>query len=85
METHGVSRLVCETSLGIGDSAGRMGLDYMLFVIPAILPFYFWDKARQERIVAAFMLDQLTSDESLHTAIGVCGRRDEPEGETSQP
>lgn len=32
-----------------------------------------------------FMLDQLTSDESLHTAIGVCGRRDEPEGETSQP
>jgi hypothetical protein len=26
METHGVSRLVCETALGIGDSAGRMGL-----------------------------------------------------------
>ena len=26
METHRVPRLVCETSLGIGDSAGRMGL-----------------------------------------------------------
>ena len=26
METHGVRRFVCETSLGIGDSAGRMGL-----------------------------------------------------------
>ena len=53
MDTHGVSRLVCETSLGIGDSAGRMGLYYTLFVIPVILPFYFWDKARQERLIAA--------------------------------
>jgi putative NADH-flavin reductase len=52
METHGVPRLVCETSLGLGDSAGRMGLYYTLFVIPVILPFYFWDKIRQERIIA---------------------------------
>jgi uncharacterized protein YbjT (DUF2867 family) len=52
METHGVARLVCETSLGIGDSAGRMGLYYTLIVIPAILPFYFWDKTRQERMIA---------------------------------
>jgi putative NADH-flavin reductase len=52
METHGVRRLVCETSLGIGDSAARMGLYYTLFVIPAILPLYFWDKTRQERMIA---------------------------------
>ena len=52
METHGVPRLVCETSLGIGDSAGRMGLYFTLFIIPVILPFYFWDKTRQERIIA---------------------------------
>ena len=52
METHGVARFVCETSLGIGDSAGRMGLYFTLFVIPVILPFYFWDKTRQERIIA---------------------------------
>ena len=52
METHGVQRLVCETSLGIGDSAGRMGLYYTLFVIPVILPFYFWDKTRQEQMIA---------------------------------
>ena len=52
MERYGVPRFVCETSLGIGDSAGRMGLYYTLFVIPVILPFYFWDKTRQERIVA---------------------------------
>jgi putative NADH-flavin reductase len=52
MEAHGVPRLVCETSLGIGDSAGRMGLYFTLFTIPVVLPFYFWDKTRQERIVA---------------------------------
>jgi putative NADH-flavin reductase len=52
MEIHGVRRFVCETSLGIGDSAGRMGLYYTLFTIPAVLPFYFWDKTRQERLIA---------------------------------
>lgn len=52
MEGSGVRRLVCETSLGIGDSAARMGLYYTLFVIPVILPFYFWDKCRQERLIA---------------------------------
>jgi putative NADH-flavin reductase len=51
METRGVRRLVCETSLGIGDSAGRLGLFYTLFIIPVILPFYFWDKTRQERVI----------------------------------
>lgn len=52
MEAYGVQRFVCETALGIGDSAGRMGLYYTFFVIPLILPFYFWDKARQERLLA---------------------------------
>ena len=53
MEGQGVRRFVCETALGIGDSVGRLGLYYTLFVIPFILPFYFWDKARQERFIAA--------------------------------
>ena len=57
MERHGVRRLVCETSLGIGDGAWRMGLYYTFFVIPVVLPFYFWDKARQERVIAASSLD----------------------------
>jgi uncharacterized protein YbjT (DUF2867 family) len=52
MDAHGVARIVCETSLGIGDSAGRMGLAYTFFIVPWILPFYFWDKTRQERIIA---------------------------------
>ncbi|HSR42032.1 MAG TPA: SDR family oxidoreductase [Longimicrobiales bacterium] len=57
MEEHGATRLVCETSLGIGDSAGRMGLYYTLFVIPVVLPFYFWDKTRQERAIAGSGLE----------------------------
>lgn len=52
MQRHGVRRFVCLTSLGIGDSAGRLGMPYNLFVIPLVLPFYFWDKARQERVIA---------------------------------
>jgi putative NADH-flavin reductase len=52
MEAQGVARLVCETSLGVGDSALRMGLYYTFFVIPVILPFYYWDKTRQERLIA---------------------------------
>jgi putative NADH-flavin reductase len=124
METHEVRRLVCETSLGIGDSAGRMGLYYTFFVIPVVLPFYFWDKTRQERAiaesalewvtvrpavlthrpargrvrhgprvggfvltaripradVAAFMLDQLTSNAHLRTAVGISGQAGNPGG-----
>jgi putative NADH-flavin reductase len=53
MEAHGVRRLICASSLGIGDSAGRMGLYYTFFTIPLILAFYFWDKTRQERLIAA--------------------------------
>jgi len=53
METHQVRRLICETSLGLGDSSGRMGLYYTLFVIPFILPFYYWDKRRQEQVIRA--------------------------------
>jgi hypothetical protein len=59
MAAHGVRRLVCETSLGIGDSAGRMGLYYTFFVIPLILPFYFWDKTRQERLIAGSEVEWL--------------------------
>jgi uncharacterized protein YbjT (DUF2867 family) len=115
MEAHNVRRLVCETSLGIGDSAGRMGLYYTFMVIPIVVPFYFWDKTRQERLIARsgvewvivrpgvltngekrgptrhgrrignflwtvrisradvadFMLEQLSSDTYLRTAVGV--------------
>jgi uncharacterized protein YbjT (DUF2867 family) len=57
METLGIRRLVCETALGIGDSRGRAGLYYTLFVAPFILPFYFRDKERQEGIIRASSLE----------------------------
>ena len=57
MESHGVPRFVCISSLGIGNSAGRLGLYYTLFVIPVIVHFYFWDKTRQEQLIAASPLD----------------------------
>jgi putative NADH-flavin reductase len=57
MENESVRRFVCETSLGVGDSWGRMGLYYTLFVGVFILPFYFFDKARQERVIRSSTLD----------------------------
>lgn len=57
MEKHGVKRLVVETALGVGDSTGRLGLYYTLFVVPFILPFYWYDKGRQERVVRESGLD----------------------------
>lgn len=57
METHGVRRFVCMSTLGIGDTVGRLGLMYTFLVIPLILPFYFWDKTRQERAIATSTLD----------------------------
>lgn len=57
MKAHQVRKLICVTSLGLGNSAGRMGLLYTLFVLPVVLPFYFWDKTRQERRIAQSDLD----------------------------
>jgi len=69
MSAAGVRRLIVETALGVGDSAGRLGLYYTLFVIPFILPFYWFDKGRQERVVRECGLEwvivrpgQLTND-----------------------
>jgi putative NADH-flavin reductase len=57
MERQGVKRLVVETALGVGDSAGRLGLYYTLFTVPFILPFYWYDKGRQESVVRGSSLD----------------------------
>ncbi len=53
MVRYGVQRFVCETALGISDAWWQMGLYYTLFVRPVILPFYFWDKVRQEAVIRA--------------------------------
>ena len=51
MKNCGVPRLVCESSLGVGNSVGRLGLLYTFFVVPVILPFIFYDKVRQEKLI----------------------------------
>jgi len=51
MEKYGVKRFICETTLGIGNTRGKMGLYYSLFVIPVIIYSYFRDKERQERYI----------------------------------
>ena len=53
MQRNGVKRLVVESALGVGDSIGKLGVYYTLFTIPFILPFYWFDKERQERVVRA--------------------------------
>jgi putative NADH-flavin reductase len=53
MKAHNVPRLICETALGIGNAAGRLGLIPTLTFVPLVLPIYFWDKARQEELIAA--------------------------------
>jgi uncharacterized protein YbjT (DUF2867 family) len=51
MKSCGVPRLVCESSLGIGNSVGRLGLLYTFSVVPLLLSFIFYDKVRQEKLI----------------------------------
>ncbi len=57
MEKHKVKRLIFESSLGVGDSRGKLGLYYTLFVIPVIIFFYYKDKEIAERCIMESSLD----------------------------
>ena len=57
METHGVRRLICESSLGVGDSRGRLGILYNLILVPLFLRNIFADKEAQESIIQTSGLD----------------------------
>lgn len=57
MDKHAVKRLIFESSLGVGDSKGRLGLYYTLFVIPFIIFFYYRDKELAERHITGSNLD----------------------------
>src|SRR5260221_30316 len=45
MQERGVKRIVCQSSLGVGDSRGRLGFLYNFFVIPLFLRTEFAAKA----------------------------------------
>lgn len=57
MEKNGVKRLVVESSLGVGDSAGQLGPLHNFFILPLILKHIFRDKETQESLVRASSLD----------------------------
>jgi hypothetical protein len=57
MQKHGVKRFVCESSLGIGDSKGRLGFFYTFLLIPLLLRNIFADKEVQERIIKDSVLE----------------------------
>lgn len=57
MKKFGVTRFVCETSLGLGDSRGQLGILYTFFLIPILLYFYFQDKELQEKYIMQSGLD----------------------------
>ena len=57
MQTHGVRRIIWESSLGIGETCGRLGPLYNWLLIPLLLRHVFADKERQEAIIRATPLE----------------------------
>ena len=57
MQQFGVRRFICESSLGVGDSKGSLGLLYTYFLIPLFLRSLFGDKEVQERTIRDSDLD----------------------------
>jgi putative NADH-flavin reductase len=57
MEQHGVKRFVCQSSLGVGDSWGKLGFLYNFLIIPLFLRGLFADKAIQENLIRQSNLD----------------------------
>ncbi|MFN2476675.1 MAG: NAD(P)-dependent oxidoreductase [Chthoniobacterales bacterium] len=51
MKSCEVRRFVCESSLGVGDTVGRLGLLPTLLFVPLVLPFYVRDRLRKEELI----------------------------------
>jgi len=57
MEREGTKLLVCESSLGVGDSKGQLGPLYNYFIIPVLLRHVFADKEVQEKAMECSHVD----------------------------
>ncbi|WP_420138825.1 NAD(P)-dependent oxidoreductase [Sphingomonas sp.] len=57
MRAEGVSRLICITGIGAGDSAGHGGFLFDRLIMPLLLRNVYADKNRQEAIIRASGLD----------------------------
>jgi len=57
MEKGGVRRLVCQSSMGVGDSRANLGFLTKYVIVPVFLRHAFADHERQEAVVKASALD----------------------------
>ena len=57
MDECGIKRLIFQSSLGVGDSKGQLGIVYNLLLLPFLLYFIFKDKERQEKLITSSLLD----------------------------
>jgi len=57
MERHGVRRLIVQSSLGVGDSRGQLGLLGTWIAVPVFLARIYADKERQESIITRSLLN----------------------------
>jgi putative NADH-flavin reductase len=57
MEKAGVRRLICQSSMGIGDSRANLGFLTKYLIVPVFLRHAFADHERQEAVVRASALD----------------------------
>jgi putative NADH-flavin reductase len=57
MQTAGIKRFICETSLGVGDSYEQAGFFFTKIIIPTLLKNAIADKEVQEQIIQASDLD----------------------------
>jgi putative NADH-flavin reductase len=67
MEEGGVRRLICESSLGVGDSAGQIGPLFDWIVLPLWLRHIYRDKELQERAIRHSALDWVIARPALLT------------------
>ena len=74
MRRQHVSRLVCVTGLGAGDSAGHGGFMYDRIIKPLILRTIYHDKDRQEAVVKESGLDWVIVRPSILTDKPATGR-----------
>ena len=74
MRKQKVSRLVCVTGLGAGDSAGHGGFMYDRIIKPLILRTIYHDKDRQEAVVRESGLDWVIVRPSILTDKPATGR-----------
>lgn len=74
MQSEGVSRLICITGLGAGDSAGHGGFLYDYVIKAIIIRTIYQDKDRQEAVVRASGLDWVIVRPSVLTDKPASGR-----------